>query len=347
MSRFRVPLCALALLVATTAAMPASSGAQGATPAAKPATKPQRPTQATSGPGSSEARFGGMTTIEQTQPGQLDPDYWIFVPRDPLSGDMADAEPFPVVIFVHGYSLSDPDPYLAWIEHLVHRGAVVLYPEWQGTTTDLDEPVYRENLLADVGRALDTLEQEDVAVDVSRVAVVGHSAGGVLAVDYAASAATAGLPVPTAVMSVSPACATEEIACLGADLRTISPTTRVLLVTGADDFVPGGPVTLERLWSGISTVPLENRDIVTLITDGHGVPALLGVHGQALADYEHDKPDAFDWYGTWKWLDALMGCAFDGEWCEVALGNTPEQRYMGEWSDGVPVTEAVITDDPA
>jgi hypothetical protein len=42
-----------------------------------------------------------------------------------------------------------------------------------------------------------------------------------------------------------------------------------------------------------------------------------------------------------------MGCAFDGEWCDYALGNTREQRYMGEWSDGVPVTEAVVTDDPA
>jgi hypothetical protein len=30
----------------------------------------------------------------------------------------------------------------------------------------------------------------------------------------------------------------------------------------------------------------------------------------------------------------------------VALGNTPEQRFMGTWSDGVPVTEAVVTDDP-
>jgi hypothetical protein len=42
-----------------------------------------------------------------------------------------------------------------------------------------------------------------------------------------------------------------------------------------------------------------------------------------------------------------MGCAFAGEWCEYALGNTPEQRFMGVWSDGVPVMEAVVTDDPA
>ena len=100
------------------------------------------------------------------------------------------------------------------------------------------------------------------------------------------------------------------------------------------------------MWSGLGTVPLENRDIVTLLTDGHGKPSLLAVHLQALADHDLDKPDAFDWYGTWKWLDALMGCAFDGKWCEYALGNTPEQRFLGTWSDGVPVTEAEVTDAP-
>jgi hypothetical protein len=44
---------------------------------------------------------------------------------------------------------------------------------------------------------------------------------------------------------------------------------------------------------------------------------------------------------------SLMGCAFDGEWCEYALGNTSEQRFMGTLSDGVPVAEALVTDDPA
>ena len=56
--------------------------------------------------------------------------------------------------------------------------------------------------------------------------------------------------------------------------------------------------------------------------------------------------DALDWYGTWKLLDALMACSFDGTWCEYALGNTPEQRFMGVWSDGVPVIELNVTDDP-
>ena len=100
-------------------------------------------------------------------------------------------------------------------------------------------------------------------------------------------------------------------------------------------------------------MPLEHRDIVTLVSDTHGVPWLLATHEQPNAasagdaTYVADAPNALDWYGTWKWLDALMGCAFAGEWCHYALGNTPEQQHMGMWSDGVPVAEAQVTDDPA
>jgi hypothetical protein len=179
------------------------------------------------------------------------------------------------------------------------------------------------------------------------VAVVGHSLGGVLAVDYAASAAAAGLPVPTAVLGNAASCNSEEVACLGADLGAITPTTRLLLVTEEDDPDPVGAVTVARIWDRLGAVPRENRDVVRLVSDAHARPALVAVHIQALANYGVYPPDAYDWYGTWKWLDALMSCAFAGEWCGVALGNTPEQRYMGEWSDGVPVTEAIVTDDPA
>jgi hypothetical protein len=73
-----------------------------------------------------------------------------------------------------------------------------------------------------------------------------------------------------------------------------SPSTaRVLLVTVTNEHGAMGPADVKRLWSGLSAVPLENRDIAKLITDGHGMPAPLGVRIQALAGHALDKPDAF------------------------------------------------------
>ena len=56
--------------------------------------------------------------------------------------------------------------------------------------------------------------------------------------------------------------------------------------------------------------------------------------------------NAMDYYGTWKLFAALTDAAFNGKNREYALGNTPQQRFMGVWSDGVPVRELKVTDKP-
>lgn len=56
--------------------------------------------------------------------------------------------------------------------------------------------------------------------------------------------------------------------------------------------------------------------------------------------------DAMDYYSTWKLFDALTDYAFNGINGEYCLGNTPEQRFMGLWSDGTHVKELIVTDNP-
>src|SRR5687768_18483228 len=117
MRRVSIAVSALVLAALIVGVVPIPGGAQDATPAAPPATTPQPPTQPTNGPGSSEARFRGVTTIEEIPPDQFQPDYWLYVPADPLPGTTGAGEPLPLVIFVHAYSIQLPNLYLAWIEH--------------------------------------------------------------------------------------------------------------------------------------------------------------------------------------------------------------------------------------
>ena len=54
--------------------------------------------------------------------------------------------------------------------------------------------------------------------------------------------------------------------------------------------------------------------------------------------------NAYDWNFCWKVWDALRSCALRGKYCRYALGNTREHRFLGRWSDGVPVKPLKIQD---
>jgi hypothetical protein len=74
--------------------------------------------------------------------------------------------------------------------------------------------------------------------------------------------------------------------------------------------------------------------------------ALPGLISPPVGGTTPTTPDALDFYGFWKLFDALTDAAFYGKNRVYALGNTPQQRYMGAGSDGRPVKELVILDRP-
>ena len=194
MPRFRVPLVALALLVVMAAGdAPHRVGRRRPPRPPRPRPKPQPPTQPTTGPGSSEARFGGVTAIEQGPRDAFLADSWLFVPADPLPGT-------PRV----GGAVS-PGHLHRWLRGQQCRCVPSLDrasgPARRGRhLSALPGPRPRakrstgRTLQDDVRGGLETLEQEGVPVDPTRVAVVGHSLGAEMAVVYAASAAGRGTP---------------------------------------------------------------------------------------------------------------------------------------------------------
>jgi len=114
------------------------------------------------------------------------------------------------------------------------------------------------------------------------------------------------------------------------------------VVAGSDDQLAGdedGKV----IFYGASQIPLEDKDFVWVRSDDHGDPPLVADHA---APTTLGGADALDYYGFWKLLDGLLEAAFYGRDRVYALGNTAEQRYMGRWSDGTPVNELIVTDQP-
>src|SRR5262249_6799441 len=151
-----------------------------------------------------------------------------------------------------------------------------------------------------------------VRPDLGRVAAIGHSSGATLAADYAGRAAAAGLPVPSALLLAMPGRAP---VCDLTAVADIAASTRVLVLCGNQDTLAGEDVA-KRIWARLGQVPADHKDYVRLIGDDHGQPPTVANHFVALtAGFPQAYVDALDWYGTWKWADALMSCSFAGQDC--------------------------------
>lgn len=365
-----VCLVALVASLALPAGMALRAGPVAATATAE---KPAPPLQPETGPGGKEYAHAG---VQVRSGGEGAEQYWIFAPTDPTPYQA------PVVVFLHGWGAMVPDAYLGWIDHIVRKGRIVIFPRYQSSLAT-SPAAMTDHAVRAIRDALRDLRQGDgVRPELERVAFVGHSLGGVIAANLAARAGADGsVPVPSALMVVQPG--DPPLTRLGGALRQpsimedyglIPRQTLMLVVVGDQDETVGEETA--RILFRRAGVASPNKNYVVLRSDRHGSPHLVADHvapaalrpstgstapavtplwvqGMALRLYELltgqpdiearvHEPDALDFYGFWKLLDALTDAAWYYRHREVALGDTPQQRYMGVWSDGVPVREMEV-----
>jgi len=293
---------------------------------------PTPPKQPTDGPGGSNySHFG----VRKSRYGYGSNQYWIFEPYGP------EPQSAPLIVFNHGWSAIFPIFYRAWINHLVKRGNIVIYPRYErGLYLGFNR--FYENAVDSIKDGINTLQNgAHVQPELDKFAIVGHSLGGEFTANMASEAQDLGIPIPKAVMPVQPCLLGFE----DVDFGDIPSETLMLVVVGEDDTVVGidpGRIIFENS----TQIPYVQKDYVVQVTDDYGTPDLIADHHSPVSMPFFDTVNAMDYYSTWKLFDALTDYAFFGINQEFCLGNTTQQRFMGLWSDGTPVKELIITDNP-
>jgi dienelactone hydrolase len=316
-----------ALLLAGCGGGGPAPGRQGPTaPTATRAVAP--PAQPSQGPGGSQRRHLGVRTTEVGgSPGSVT----IFEPDRPRPRSA------PVVVFTQGV---EPGEYQGWIDHLVARGSLVVFQDQPFQALEVSQR--RKGPVAGLRAAMRALARPGhVRPQWGDLVLVGHSIGGTMTAQLAADAGPQRLPRPKALLVLQPPLEDADGLRL---LRGIAPSTLVLVLASDRDTRVGleGP---KALWAALGHIPAANKDYLLVRSDEHGTPALIADHFLSLSS-RGNPPDALDFYGPWRLLDALQDCAIQRRNCRLALGGSAGQRFMGRWSDGVPVTPLQVTDSP-
>lgn len=339
----------VAVLVLVSVLMPSTMLAQSTAGAITPPGPPE------TGPGSAASyRFPGARIQHY---GANAAGFWIVEPTDDSGGATpAASEPLPVILHLNGCcgdgGYTTPDELTNWFTHLARQGYVIIAPVY----ADYGDGVL---LKSSVERFQDALEELDnpghSRVDLDKLAVTAYSYGSPAALEYAATAEANGWPVPKAFFAMGPC---EGRFCWDVpDIASLPVGLKAVVMAFDIDDVPGVEWP-QRLFEPLKSLPEQDRNYIEIRSDDHGWPALLATHYtprdssvdiDLLSGYYQtiSQPDALATWGVWKVSSGLFDCAFEGENCEYALGNSDELLNMGEWSDGVPVRPLSATSDPS
>ncbi len=294
--------------------------------------EPTPPNQPINGPGGSDYLYGSVKESRYKWGAYR---YWIFEP------DLPKPESAPLIVFNHGWSAFNPIAYIEWINHIVKKGNIVVYPRYQ-LGLSIGYKSFTSNALQAVKDAISELENGDhVRPLLDKFAIIGHSLGGGISAYMAAEALDFGLPIPKVIMPVQPTIPFGP----KVDLSKISNETLMVVVVGENDSIVGNKSGITIFYNA-SHIPFSQKDYIIQVSDKYGQPDLIADHIAPICNPNYNSIDAMDYYSTWKLFDALTDYAFYGVNRDYCLGNTSQQRYMGLWSDGTPVKELKVTDSP-
>lgn len=306
-----------------------------------------QPEQSLTGPGGKEYIHA---EVDFQDYGKKQDGYWLFQPKAPVPKEA------PVVIFLHGYSATNPMVYGAFIEHLVKKGNVVIFPRYQKTILIPSPDRFVPNTVKAIKNALQKLEGEGyVNAKKDEVYFVGHSFGGTISANMLIDIDNLGVPKPKGVLLICPGVGPFTSA-VKESYEEIPSDINLVIVTAERDFVTGDGFA-HRIFSTAENTP--NRIWFKHFTDEYGTPPVTsdhlevyaknnaydtGNHGYSYNRARNSKIDVIDYNVYWKAIDALIE-ASDSQ-PELIFGAEHKFRNIGHWSDGTPIKPLAMLKPP-
>lgn len=273
--------------------------------------------------------------------------YWLFEPQGAGRPDSAQ-----VVVLIHGYGAYNPMIYGKWIEHLVRRGNIVIFPRFQRNLFFPRPGKFGDHSARAIRDALQELKDPKYVRPIADYLVVaGHSYGGVVSADLGVNFREYGIPQPKGIFLCAPGTGPLK----GGRLKTyegIPENTKLVIMASEGDNIVGDEFARLVFETAVHT---PQRNLIYQYRDSLGVGA---GHSQCYAvnlDFDTGRRspsakralrgarcNALDYNGYWKILDALISCLDAGDYCRYALGNHLEQRSLGYWGNGRPIRELEV-----
>lgn len=305
------------------------------------------PGQPATGPGGAEYMHQSVSFFDAAEKAD---GYWLFEPADPKP-DSAE-----VVIFFHGYGAYNPMAYGKWIKHLVAKGNIVIYPRYQTNLLWPKADVFPKNAAIGIKQALQELQKGEgrVRPRLDKVAYFGHSYGGVIAANLGCHWQQLGLPKPTSMLLAEPGSGPLKGARLD-DYAKLPPDLNLNIIVGEDDYVVGSEFGVLVFRTAVHT---PNRNLIIQHRSSDGNRRIMASHSEPYCyDLDFDtgvrnytakrvlmvsRLDEVDFNCYWKLGDALLEYTRHGRYGDVAFGNTPQQRFLGQWANGETIRELEV-----
>ena len=272
--------------------------------------------------------------------------FMLYIPSAPH------ADSLPFLVFDHGFGEWNPLSYGSWLNHLIKRGNIVVFPRYQLNEYTTLPSSFTPNAVAGILRAIDTIKAHPkwTQPELDNTFYLGHSYGGLISANLATQYATYGIPKPKGLLMACPGYGPYP----GGELSSYAAMDSSIFVEDIferTDSVVDSVFALQ-VFNQTTAVPYAHKNLVIHFADSTGKPPIVSDHEQpscndsvydngdrgiVMSQLHYAATDATDFYCYWKLFDALEDCALTGGGCTTAFGDTYSQKFMGLWSNGQPV----------